>query len=208
MYNFKSDLTCVNPTGFELTKNVVRQLHKYDISLSAKLVLIYLSTCYNSEKSVVYPQQKTIAQALGISVISVKRAVKELLSEGIILKSKSRNQNVYVVQKQVKSYQKDTSKGIKKTPEKYQNDTSLYRTNKEKIKTKKSDFSLLNSYEKNTQKVKEDLKNWRENAQSPLDFDKNRSYDFVSQMNPMIRKRSYFAQELIKKWGFNFEESK
>ncbi len=255
MYNFQPNLTEQNQSGFELTKNVVLRLNQFDISQSAKLVLIYLTTCYNPDKPIVYPKQETIAETLGISIISVKRAIKEILATGLILKSKSKNQNVYGLQKSIKKipekYQKDTSKSINLIP-------SLYRTNKgtnkqqsvEFFSTKKNtdktestdnDFLILKDYalkkgaknpdayatallkngadeilkeirsaaarkkelDELSAENKQNMKNWQNNAKSPIDFDENEAFSFFSKMRPEIRARSFFAKKLAEKWGFD-----
>lgn len=60
---------------------------KYDELLfaAAKLVLLYLTTCYNPEKAEVFPKQKTIAAKIGVSERSVVRAIQELFKAGLIL---------------------------------------------------------------------------------------------------------------------------
>lgn len=110
-------------SAFDLTTNLIRGgLSSLDLSPNTKLVLLYLSTCYNERKGVVFPKIKTIAEAVGISEISCKRAIKELLKENCILKSKRfKNSNEYVITKKIleakqidtKPEQKDTSKSIK-----------------------------------------------------------------------------------------------
>jgi len=71
---------------FELTKNLVNNLSQFKLTPSAKLVLLYLSTCYNPEKPDIYPKQKTIANKIGISERSTVRAIEELVKAGLILK--------------------------------------------------------------------------------------------------------------------------
>lgn len=70
---------------FELTTEIITKLNTYQITPTAKLVLLYLTTCYNPEHSEVFPKQKTIADKLGISERSVTRAIQELFKEGLIL---------------------------------------------------------------------------------------------------------------------------
>ena len=71
---------------FELTKKLINNLQQFTLTPSAKLVMIYLSTCYNPNKKDVYPKQKTIASKLGISERSTVRAINELIKAGLILK--------------------------------------------------------------------------------------------------------------------------
>lgn len=70
---------------FELTTEIVTKLNTYQITPTAKLVLLYLTTCYNPKHADVFPKQKTIADKLGISERSVIRAVQELHQEGLVL---------------------------------------------------------------------------------------------------------------------------
>lgn len=72
-------------TQFELTKTILNNLSQYDITPTAKLVLLYLTDCYNPKHADVFPKQKTIALKLGISERSVMRAVQELFKAGLIL---------------------------------------------------------------------------------------------------------------------------
>ena len=70
---------------YELTTEIVKNLSQFDITPTAKLVLLYLTTCYNPKNADVFPKQKTIAAKLGISERSVTRAVQELFKAGLIL---------------------------------------------------------------------------------------------------------------------------
>lgn len=70
---------------FKLTNNLLQNLNKYSISPTSKLVLLYLSSCYNPQKADMFPKQKTIAGKLGISERSVVRAVQELIKAGLIV---------------------------------------------------------------------------------------------------------------------------
>lgn len=81
-YKTKQQLSC---TQFELTNKIITNLNNYNITPTAKLVLLYLTTCYNPEHSEVFPKQKTIADKLGVSERSVTRAIQELFKEGLIL---------------------------------------------------------------------------------------------------------------------------
>ena len=72
-------------TQFELTNNLINNLQQFEISPTSKLVLIYLTSCFNPKKADVFPKQKTIASKLGISERSVVRAISELNKAGLIL---------------------------------------------------------------------------------------------------------------------------
>lgn len=78
---------------FELSKITLKNLNKFKISPSAKLVLLSLVDCYNPKNNEIYPKQKTLANALGISERSVVRAIKELYDAKVLiyeLKSQNR----------------------------------------------------------------------------------------------------------------------
>lgn len=70
---------------FELTSKLLQNLNNYEITPTAKLVLLYLSSCYNPKKADMFPKQKTIAVKLGVSERSVVRGVQELIKAGLIL---------------------------------------------------------------------------------------------------------------------------
>lgn len=70
---------------YELTTEIVKNLSQFDVTPTAKLVLLYLSTCYNPKNADVFPKQKTIAAKIGVSERSVTRAVQELFKAGLIL---------------------------------------------------------------------------------------------------------------------------
>lgn len=88
---------------FKLTDRLLKNLNKYELSPTGKLVLLYLSSCYNPKKADVFPKQKTIANKLGISERSVVRAIQELVKGGLIfIESKYTNHYVFsskIVQK-------------------------------------------------------------------------------------------------------------
>ena len=70
---------------FKLTTNTITKLNTFKLTPTAKLVLLYLTTCYNPKHKEVFPKQKTIADKLGISERSVTRAIQELFKEGLVL---------------------------------------------------------------------------------------------------------------------------
>ena len=70
---------------FTLTQNLLNNLQQFEITPTAKLVLLYLSSCYNPKKADMFPKQKTIAAKIGISERSVVRAISELIQAGLII---------------------------------------------------------------------------------------------------------------------------
>lgn len=77
-------------SGYELTHATIHNLGKYDLTPTAKLVLILLTTHYNEGKNgnVVFPSMPYIAKTLGIGLTATKKAIKDLIDNGFILKSK------------------------------------------------------------------------------------------------------------------------
>ena len=70
---------------FTLTQNLLNNLQQFEITPTAKLVLLYLSSCYNPKKADMFPKQKTIAAKIGVSEASVIRAISELHKHGLII---------------------------------------------------------------------------------------------------------------------------
>lgn len=93
-------------TQFEITTNIITKLNTFKLTPAAKLVLLYLTTCYNPKHKEVFPKQKTIADKLGISEVSVTRAICELHKEGLII-SERKISNRYVFTSRIVSEQAD-----------------------------------------------------------------------------------------------------
>lgn len=89
---------------FVLTTNIITKLNTFKLTPTAKLVLLYLTTCYNPKHREVFPKQKTIADKLGVSEVSVTRAISELHKEGLIL-SERKYTNRYVFTSRIVSEQ-------------------------------------------------------------------------------------------------------
>lgn len=70
---------------FALTQNLLNNLQQFELTPTAKLVLLYLSSCYNPKKADMFPKQKTIAAKIGVSEASVIRAISELHKQGLII---------------------------------------------------------------------------------------------------------------------------
>ena len=138
---------------FELSKKVLNNLYKYNLKPVTKLVLLFLCDCYNPKHGEMFPKQSTIAQKLGVSEVSVIRAISELHKERLIISERKgvnryrftprilseppiNEQNKMIVQ----TKQKDSSKPIKK----------IAPYIKQKRETKKStnieDYKILKQY--------------------------------------------------------------
>ena len=95
MQNAVKNMPTKGFTQFELTTNLLKNLNNFKLTPTAKLVLMYLSSCYNPKHGEMFPKQKTIADKIGVSEASVIRAVCELHKEGLIL-SERKYTNRYV----------------------------------------------------------------------------------------------------------------
>ena len=81
---------------FRLTNYLLNNLSQFEITPTAKLVLLELSVCFNPNKPDMFPKQKTLAKKIGVSERSVVRAIQELVKAGLILiESKYTNHYVF-----------------------------------------------------------------------------------------------------------------
>lgn len=85
MQNIVKSMPTKGISQFELTQKLLQNLNNFKLTPTAKLVLMYLSSCYNPKHGEMFPKQRTIADKLGISEASVIRAVCELHKEGLII---------------------------------------------------------------------------------------------------------------------------
>lgn len=134
--------------GYELTNALIRGgLGKLKLSNSASMVLLYLCSCYNAKNKTVFPKIITVALSLGITQMTVKRAIKELVNAGCILKTKKdKKQNAYIITPKVLNLSnKDnikTDKSVTKNEDK--NVTLLNKINHEiETTTKKNKIEQL-----------------------------------------------------------------
>ena len=148
-------------SSFELTKHLLNNLQQFKITQTAKLVLLYLADCYNPKKADMFPKQKTIAEKLGVSEISVTRAISELHKEGLII-SERKYTNRYNFTSRILP-ERAIVKQNKMIEKKYQNDNKepikmiahdkeqKKRTNKEQtnvVELQKTDVQILQEYAK------------------------------------------------------------
>ena len=139
-------------TGFELSKKVLNNLYNFNLKPTAKLVLLYLCDCYNPQHGEMFPKQSTIAKKLGISEVSVIRAIQELHKEGLIISerkytnryrftSKIVSEGVIFEEKEmiVETYQNE-KETIKMKPHEHE---QINETNKP---TNVDDFKILKNY--------------------------------------------------------------
>lgn len=72
-------------TQVQLSNWIVNNLSQFNLKPTAKLVLLYLASCYNPKHADIFPKQKTIADRMGISERSVNTAICELHKEGLVI---------------------------------------------------------------------------------------------------------------------------
>lgn len=102
-------------TQFEITSNLLRNLYKFNLTPVTKLVLLELTTHLNESKngSVVFPSVGYIAEVLGIGLTAAKKAINDLIKEGLIIKSKrdkvKGNYNKYLLTKKVQNMTSEPS---------------------------------------------------------------------------------------------------
>lgn len=125
---------------FELTTAIVKNLKQFNLTPTAKLVLVLLTTHYNQEKNgaVVFPSIPYIAETLGIGLTATKQAIKDLITEGLIIKSKrdkvSGNYNKYLLTLKVQNTTSERSGN--ELLEQSETDRFMRTNNKEKITNK------------------------------------------------------------------------
>lgn len=85
MQNSVKSMPIKGISQFELTQKLLQNLYKFKLTPTAKMVLMYLSSCYNPKHAEMFPKQRTIADKLGVSEASVIRAICELHKEGLII---------------------------------------------------------------------------------------------------------------------------
>ncbi|MCM1338970.1 MAG: helix-turn-helix domain-containing protein [Muribaculaceae bacterium] len=146
-------MSCHGFSQFELSKNVLNNLSQYNLKPVAKLVLLYLCDCYNPKKEFIFPKQKTIAEKLGVSEVSVTRAISELHKEHLIISERKYTLHYRFTSKIVsgeatfqqnnmtdETHQKDNEQPIKKTAHVIEQKKELNKP------TSVDDFKILKDY--------------------------------------------------------------
>ncbi len=112
----------------KLTNYLLNNLQQFRLKPTTKLVLLYLSGCYNPKHTDVFPKQITIANQMGISEASVIRAIAELHQEGLIVSERKYTNRYKFTSKvlslgevsddkmQVENLQNETEETCKMTP--------------------------------------------------------------------------------------------
>ena len=182
---------------FQLTSDLLRNLYKYDLTPVSKLVLLELTTHLNENKngSVVFPSVGYIAEVLGIGLTATKKAINDLIKEGLIIKSKrdkvKGNYNKYVLTLKVRN---STSERSGNEPfKKSDSDLFLLEQIKETKKQQK-DSSGGNVYR---DKILREyaIKNHAKNIDAFVNYLKNEGRD-----EKIIQ--DHEQKQRIKEWGF------
>lgn len=136
---------------YEITTNLLRNLNKYDLTPVTKLVLLELTTHLNESAngSVVFPSVKYIADVLGIGLTATKKAISDLIKQGLIIKSKRSkirgNYNMYIITPKVQNLTSERSKN--ECFKKSDNDLFFKEQKRETNKpTSVDDFKILKDY--------------------------------------------------------------
>ena len=136
----KQQLSC---TQFDLTKKTLNNLSQFKITPTAKLVLLYLTDCYNPKHKEVFPKQKTIADKLGVSERSVTRAIQELFKAGLILIECKYTNRYKFTSKIIQEQAENVSDNIRQNDIKQ--DDNLAHHDKEQKKKQKKEQTGINS---------------------------------------------------------------
>lgn len=131
-------------TQFEITTDLLRNLYKYNLTPVTKLVLLELTTHLNEDKNgfVVFPSMNYIAEVLGIGLTATKKAINDLIKEGLLIKSKrdkiKGNYNKYALTLKVRNSTSERSEN--ESFKKSDSDLFLLRTNKHEQKKEQTEF--------------------------------------------------------------------
>lgn len=139
-------------SGFELSKKVLNNLSQFNLKPIAKLVLLYLCDCYNPKHGEMFPKQSTIALKLGVSEISVIRAIQELHKEGVIISERKSFNRYRFTQKIVEEQSENEYKEMRVKTYQNENQSIKMIAHKHEQKreqnnlTKVEDFKILKEY--------------------------------------------------------------
>ncbi len=150
----------------ELTNYLLNNLQSFNLKPTTKLVLLYLSSCYNPKRADVFPKQRTIADKMGISEASVIRAIAELHKEGLIISERKYSNRYKFTHKLLAN----CSKIVFLEPEEMQ-------VENKQIETEKLAKCELHVYEQSNEQIKEQSdENKKSSKVSLADFEKLKQY--------------------------------
>lgn len=196
-------------TQFELTKGLINNLQQFSISPVSKLVLLYLSGCYNPKKADVFPKQKTIATKLGISERSVIRAIQELVKEGLILVETKATNRYKFTSKIASEYpdkmldnvcQKVRSVGDNLSPSYIEQKKEQKKNTFKPFLFPDEKFGRSMPTVQETKELLKEIEINKQNTSSPLDYSREEAIKYVESLHPGLKKIG-FAKTLTKKYN-------
>lgn len=143
-------------TQFQITSDLLRNLYKFNLTPVTKLVLLELTTHLNENKngSVVFPSVGYIAEVLGIGLTAAKKAINDLIKEGLIIKSKRSkvrgNYNLYLFTPKVRNLTSERSEN--ECFKKSECDLFMITNKKEQNKQQRVNFKVENIPQKYSNK--------------------------------------------------------
>ena len=197
-------------TSFRLHDILLDNFHKLgvELTLSSKLVLLFLVKCYNPKHKYVFPKQKTMAERLKIDKNSVSRAIKELEEKALIFIERKYSNiyqiNIELILKAIKFDDKKSSKsGLENlnlgtaniTDKEYIKEQDFDKNFSEDTAAVKKTQELLGSYK--DMELKEDYTSWnREQAVRHL----------VRVIPAAVLTKSPLAKYLMEKFSITLDE--
>jgi transcription initiation factor IIE alpha subunit len=193
----------INVTQFELSKLTMKNIFKFKLTPATKLVLLGLIDHYPN----IYPSQKTIANKLGLSLATVKRAIAELRDKNLIITSEKEKLSLTYRFTDIFFTQ------INLTPEKIQNETSngiklshkqITKQNNKKTFQKNNANKHYPHYQQkginypSANGIIQQIEDYKKTSACPLDLPKDQQIIWYNNLPPII-KNSYFATQIKKK---------
>lgn len=201
-----------NVTSFDLSKAMTfsKIFSKIKLSPSARLVLRCLVDFWNPAKGLVYPGQSMIADCTGVRRETVNKAIDELRKLGLILTTGEAGERLkyYFTAKFFEllnishSSDKNTQTPCEKSSQHEQHEAKQI-NNKNHFKNKFKPYSkLVNEVKyKSASQTIQTIESDKNQACSPLDFNKNEQIEYYNSLPAFLRTNSLFAREIKKRWG-------
>lgn len=220
-----------NYTNFDLMSAIkkTRIAKAFNLKTTTFAVLDCLCDCYNYRNGVVFPSIETLAEEINASEKTASRAIQELIEKRLIIKTKKGKKNIYCftnifwdfIKIQADKTNKITRpKQTQNTRQPVQNRGQIVQSIPDNLSGKQNNINKINYKNSNqnfsnfqtqpegqkynsvetTKKYLDELTNTK--AGSPLDYTKDEAENWLKSLIPSAR-NTYFAKQLIKKWGFD-----
>lgn len=208
-------------SAFELTQKTLRNLNKFNLTPVAKLVLLELTTHLNEtvNGSVVFPSMEYISNILGVGLTATKKAIKDLINEGLLIKSKrskvNGNYNKYLLTPKVQNptFEQSENELLKQS----KSDRFMITNNKEQNKkqTTKEGVVFTNF---SSQKIKSvtlddipDIIKNNKNIKNPCAYwavlDENAKQQYIKEQKEIIKKEQIQKEKMLKYAQLNKEKA-